>query len=366
MTGDPHADARWMGRALWLAERGLGRTTPNPAVGACVIAPDGTAVGHGSTEPPGGRHAEVVALDAAGARAVGSTLYCTLEPCAHTGRTGPCVDRIIAAGVRRVVAAVEDPHPRVRGGGFARLRAAGIDVSVGVGRREAVRLNLPFFTVHLEGRPMVIAKTATSLDARVAAAPGQRTPLTSAPALRRVQLTRAQVDGVAVGSGTLLADDPRLDVRDVYRERPLVRAVFDRRLRTPPGARLLATGESGPVVILTSEMAARESPSSVDALAAAGARVLTAPDPSFTSLLRCLLAFDVQSVLLEGGPAIQAAAFREGVVDMVQAWVAPVWLGEAGVPGADELLRALPALAEARVETHGPDALIEGYVHRID
>lgn len=366
MTGVPPADARWMGQALWLAERGLGRTTPNPAVGALVIAAGGVVVGHGSTEPAGGRHAEIVALDAAGARANGSTLYCTLEPCAHTGRTGPCVDRIIAAGVRRVVAAVEDPDPRVRGGGFARLRAAGLDVSVGAGRREAVRLNLPFFTVHLKGRPMVVAKTATSLDGRVASEPGRRTSLTSPPALRRAQFTRARMDAVAVGSATLLVDDPRLDVRDLYRERPLVRAVFDRSLRTPPSARLLSTCGAGPVVVLTSDAAARRSPAAVEALTGAGATVLTEPEPSVTGFLRRLLAFDVQSVLLEGGPALQAAAFHEGVVDIVQAWVAPVWLGEAGVPGADALLRALPALSEARVEMHGPDALIEGYVHRID
>lgn len=366
MTGDPHADARWMGQALWIAERGLGRTTPNPAVGALVVTADGVVIGHGSTEPAGGRHAEIVALDAAGPRASGSTLYCTLEPCAHTGRTGPCVDRIIAAGVRRVVAAVQDPHPRVRGGGFLRLREAGVEVSVGVGRREAVRLNLPFFTVHLEGRPMVVAKTATSLDGRVASAPGRRTPLTSPQALRRVQFTRAGVDAVAVGSETLLVDDPRLDVRDLYRERPLVRAVFDRRLRTPPTARLLSTCAAGPVVVLTSEAAARQSPAAVAALTRAGATVVTELEPTVTSFLRRLLAFDVQSVLLEGGPALQASAFREGVVDMVQTWVVPTWLGEAGVPGADALLRALPALSEARVEMHGPDALIEGYVHGIN
>lgn len=367
MTGDPHAaDARWMGQALWIAERGLGRTTPNPSVGALVIAAGEVAVGHGSTEPAGGRHAEIVALDTAGTRAFGSTLYCTLEPCAHTGRTGPCVDRIIAAGVRRVVAAVEDPHPRVRGGGFLRLREAGVEVLVGVGRREAVRLNLPFFTVHLEGRPMVMVKAATSLDGRVASAPGRRTPLTSAPALRVAQFTRARMDAVAVGSETLLVDDPRLDVRDLYRERPLLRAVFDRRLRTPPSARLLSTCDAGPVVILTSEAAARQSPAAVAALTRAGATVLTEPEPTVARFLRRLLAFDVQSVLLDGGPALHASAFREGVVDMVQAWVAPAWLGETGVPGADNLLRALPALFEARVEMHGPDALIEGYVHRLD
>lgn len=359
------ADQDYMARALALAERGLGRTTPNPAVGACVVAA-GVVVGHGSTEPPGQRHAEIVALDAAGDQARGATLYCTLEPCAHTGRTGPCADRIIAAGVTRVVAAVEDPDPRVRGRGFERLRAAGVAVDVGVRAVEARRLNLPFFTVHEQGRPMVIAKVAMSHDACVAAAPGIRTALTSAPANQRVQRTRARVDAVAVGSGTLLADDPRLDVRDVFRERPLVRAIFDRRLRTPPSSRIFDTRAAGPVLILTSAAAAAGQPDAVAALEARGGTVVAEAEPTLTHLLRRLVAFDVHAVLLEGGSALHAGAFREGVVDVVQAYVTPAELGPGGLRVAEELLQALPRLYEARTETVGPDTVIEGYVHGID
>ena len=359
------ADHEFMARALALAERGLGRTTPNPAVGACIVA-EGVVVGHGSTEPPGQRHAEIVALDAAGGRARGATLYCTLEPCAHTGRTGPCVDRIIAAAITRVVAAVEDPDPRVRGRGFDRLRHAGLTVEVGVGGAEAVRVNLPFFTVHGKGRPMVIAKVAASLDGCVAAAPGMRTALTSEAANRRVQRTREQVDAVAVGSGTLLADDPRLDVRELYRARPLVRAVFDRRLRTPADARIFTTLDAGPVVILTSAAAVARHPEVAEALTARGAVVVPDADPTFPNLLRRLLAFDVHAVLLEGGPVLHGAAFAADAVDIVQAYVAPISVGPGGVRASAALLQSLPALVGARVEAWGPDAVIEGYVHRID
>lgn len=359
------ADHHFMARALALAERGIGRTTPNPAVGACVVAGD-VVVGHGSTEPPGQRHAEIVALDAAGDQARGATLYCTLEPCAHTGRTGPCVDRIIAAGVSRVVAAVEDPDPRVRGRGFQTLREAGIRVDVGVSAADATRLNLPFFTVHQQGRPMVIAKVAMSRDECVAAAPGVRTALTSAPANQRAQRVRARVDAVAVGSGTLLADDPRLDVRDVYRERPLVRAIFDRRLRTPPTASVFDTRAAGPIVVLTSAEAVAGRPEAVAALTARGGTVVSDPVPTVRNLLTRLLAFDVHSVLLEGGPALHAAAFGESVVDLVHAYITPVELGAGGLRAADALLKALPGLSRVTTETVGPDTVIEGYVHGID
>src|SRR5688572_30830313 len=166
-----------MRRALFLAERGVGRTTPNPVVGACVVTDAGVVAGQGSHERAGGPHAEVFALDAAGDRARGATMYCTLEPCAHTGRTGPCTERILAAGIERVVAAMEDPDPRVQGRGFARLRAHGVLVEVGVERLAAERLNQPYLTAMAEGRPFVILKAATSLDGRIAAVPGTRTPL---------------------------------------------------------------------------------------------------------------------------------------------------------------------------------------------
>jgi diaminohydroxyphosphoribosylaminopyrimidine deaminase/5-amino-6-(5-phosphoribosylamino)uracil reductase len=357
------SDQDWMARALVLAERGVGRTTPNPAVGACVVDADGVLVGHGSTERAGGRHAEVVALDEAGAAARGGTLYCTLEPCAHTGRTGPCTERIVAAGIRRVVAAVQDPDPRVRGRGFARLREAGVVVDVGVGHEPAIRLNQPFFTAVTLGRPFVIAKAATSLDGCVASAPGVRTPITSAPANLRTQHLRARVDAVAVGSGTVLTDDPRLTVREVFRERPLARIVFDRRLRTPPTARLFSTLSAGPVIIVTLPEAALGP--RAEALTAAGAMILTEAVPTLRAALERLVPLEIQSVLLEGGPSVHAAAWQEGVVDYVQAFIGPQAFGPGGLAVAPAFAASLPSLVEPCVEFCGPDVSIEGYVHRI-
>src|SRR3954469_18422446 len=245
-----------MARALALAERGRGRTSPNPMVGAVVIDRDGVVVGSGFHEAVGGPHAEVHALAEAGPRARGATLYCTLEPCCHQGRTGPCVSKIVDAGVARVVAAVEDPNPAVRGRGFAFLRERGVRVEVGLGAEQAVTLNQPFFTLMREGRPFVILKAATSTDGRIAEAPGVRTPLTSSAANRHAQRVRAEVDAIAVGSGTILIDDPELTARGAFRDRPLTRVIFDRRLRTPAQARVLSTPEAGPVIIVTTAGAA--------------------------------------------------------------------------------------------------------------
>jgi len=352
-----------MRRALEHARRGLGRTTPNPVVGACVVSSDGVVVGQGSHERAGEPHAEVHALDEAGDAARGATLYCTLEPCVHLGRTGPCTDRIIAAGVRRVVAAMEDPFPQVSGRGFAALRAHGIQVDVGLCADEAARLNQPFLTTVREGRPFVIAKTAVSLDGHVAAAPGQRTRLTSAAALRHAQYQRAIVDAIAVGSETVLVDDPLLTTRDVFRERPMARVVFDRRLRVPPDARLFSTVPDGPVIILTSLEAMERSQAAVDALEERGATVVGSGG-GVREALQALTVRDIQSVLVEGGAALQAALWDAGVVDYVQVYVAPVWLGASGVPMFAGRDVTTAALIERRVELLGPDVLIEGYVHR--
>jgi diaminohydroxyphosphoribosylaminopyrimidine deaminase/5-amino-6-(5-phosphoribosylamino)uracil reductase len=333
-------DARWMRRALEHARRGLGRTTPNPLVGACIVNDQAVVVGDGAHERAGEPHAEVHALNEAGSSARNATLYCTLEPCVHTGRTGPCTERIIAAGIRRVVAAMEDPFPLVAGKGIAALRAAGIDVEVGVERAAAVRLNQPFLTSVLKGRPFVIMKAATSLDGRVAGAPGVRTQLTSEAARRHAQQVRAQVDAIAVGSETILVDDPLLNARDVYRERPLTRVIFDRRGRVPRTARVFSTVESGPVIIMrTMEIG---------------------------EALRELGHQGVQSVLVEGGPALHAAAWDAGVVDYVQLYVAPISLGENGVRWLDGRRFSSMALFHRKVDMLGPDVLIEGYVHRPD
>jgi len=358
------ADTAWMRRALRLAERGLGRTTPNPVVGACVVTDEGVIVGHGAHLRAGEPHAEVHALNEAGELARGATLYCTLEPCAHKGRTGPCTERIIAAGIRRVVGAIEDPNPHVRGGGFAVLREHGIEVHVGVCRDEAARLNQPFFVTVREGRPFVILKAATSLDGRLAAAAGQRTALTSEPANRRSQYLRAWVDAVAVGSETVLVDDPVLMAREVYRERPLARVIFDRRLRTPATARVFSTLLAGPVIILTTHRALAAERRRAAALEAAGAILLAADDRGLTPRLRTLVSQNIQSVLLEGGAAVHGSAWDEGVVDFVQLYVTPHVLGPGGVPFLEGRAFSATSLVDARVEALGPDVVIEGYVHR--
>lgn len=353
-----------MRRALAQARRGLGRTTPNPLVGACVVTDEGVVVGDGAHQRAGQPHAEVLALEQAGERARGATLYCTLEPCAHTGRTGPCTERIAASGIRRVVAAMEDPFPQVRGRGFAQLRSRGIAVDVGVEHRAARLLNLPFFTFVREGRPFVILKAATSLDGQLAAAPGQRTQLTSAAADRHAQYYRAQVDAIAVGSETLLVDDPLLTAREIFRERPLVRVVFDRRLRTPPTARLFSTISAGPVIILTSSECLRRHPGQARLLEAAGATLVAVDSPALAASVRALAQFDVQSVVIEGGAEVHQAAWDEGVVDYVQLYLAPTLIGPKGVPFLQGRPLSPSSLIDARVVPLGPDVLIEGYVHR--
>lgn len=355
------SDADYMARALFHAGRGRGRTSPNPVVGAVVVSPDGVVVGQGYHHRAGEPHAEVHALEMAGSRARGATLYCTLEPCSHTGRTGPCVPRIADAGIVRVVAAVQDPNPLVSGRGFAYLQARGIRVDVGLGDRPALLLNQPFFTTIREGRPFVILKAAISADGCLAAAAGARTWLTSAEANRHAHRVRAEVDAIAVGVGTVLADDPLLTARGSYRELPLTRVVFDRSLRTPPEARLLSTRGSGPVIIITTaESAARREVCA--RLEARGAEVVVS-DGTVQGGLAVLAARGITSVLLEGGAGLHAAAWDEGVVDLLRLYVTPHVLGP-------EALRFLPGrrvppalLAERRVEPLGPDVLIEGYVH---
>jgi len=357
-------DEQFMARALFHAARGSGRTSPNPLVGAVVVSSDGVVVGQGFHERAGEPHAEVHALTEAGARARGATLYSTLEPCCHHGRTGPCVSRIVDAGVARVVAAVEDPNPAVRGRGFAFLRANGVAVDVGVGADDAVALNRPFFTLMREGRPFVILKAATSLDGRIASAPGCRTPLTSEESNRHAHRVRAEVDAIAVGSNTLLVDDPALTARGAFRERPLVRVVFDRRLRTPPTARILSTLDDGPVIIITAAEAAARA-GLRGPLEARGAHIEVARNDSFRAALELLADHAIGSVLLEGGATVHAAAWHEALVDFVRLYVTPRALGPNGVPLLGGRPFSSADLGGRRVTPLGPDVLVEGYVHRI-
>lgn len=355
-------DVDFMARALQLAERGRGRTSPNPLVGAVVVSPEGVVVGQGYHERAGEAHAEVNAIEAAGVAARGATLYCTLEPCSHVGRTGPCTQRIVASGITRVVASVQDPNPLVSGRGFEYLRAHGVHVEIGLAADQAIRLNRPFFTFVRHQRPFVIMKAAVSLDGRVAAAPGERTQVTSDESRRHAHIVRAEVDAIGVGSSTVLVDDPELTVRGVHRERPLTRVVFDRRLRTPPSARVFSTLSQGPVIILTSARSVAEAPEQARALADVGATLTKLHSSDVTAALRQLGSHQIMSLVLEGGPTLHAAVWQAGVVDCVHLYVAPITLGPAGVNWLPSEI--LSTLVDTREQQLGVDTFTEGYVHR--
>jgi diaminohydroxyphosphoribosylaminopyrimidine deaminase/5-amino-6-(5-phosphoribosylamino)uracil reductase len=291
-----------MARARELAWGVLGSTSPNPAVGAVILDRNGDPVGEGATRTPGGPHAEVVALQQAGDRARGGTAVVTLEPCAHTGRTGPCVDALLAAGISRVVVAVPEPT-ELAGGGAARLRAAGVDVELGVEQAEAEDGALAaWLTGVRRQRPFVVWKTAATLDGRVAAADGTSRWITDEQARAAVHRLRATCDAVVVGSGTVLTDDPQLTVRDEQGRdvaRQPLRVVVDRRGRVPESARVLDD--------------------------AAPTHVSAAASPA--ELLAELFGRDVRRVLLEGGPTLAAAFLRDGLVDEVLVHLAPTLLG---------------------------------------
>jgi diaminohydroxyphosphoribosylaminopyrimidine deaminase / 5-amino-6-(5-phosphoribosylamino)uracil reductase len=351
-----------MRRALGLAARGRGGVSPNPMVGATIVAPDGTIVGDGWHRRAGGPHAEVHALEEAGSRARGATLLCTLEPCCHRGRTGPCVERIVAAGIAKVVAATADPNPRVNGAGFRFLEEHGVRVTVGVGAARARRLNAAFFTWVTEGRPWVVMKAAASLDGYVSAAPGMRTELSGRESRLHAQRLRAELDAIAIGSGTVLTDDPILTVRDLHRARPLTRVLFDRSLRTPVRARILDTLEHGPVWVVTTPAGCARP--EARALEARGAQ-LVAVDGGTADAFRELGRRGLTSLLLEGGPTLHAAAWEAGMIDHVVLYVAPRALG-TGVPLADGRGFAVPLLEDRVVRQCGPDVIMGGYVHGLD
>jgi diaminohydroxyphosphoribosylaminopyrimidine deaminase/5-amino-6-(5-phosphoribosylamino)uracil reductase len=357
-------DASYMSRALALAERGRGSTSPNPLVGAVVVDAEGVVVGQGAHEYVGGPHAEVYALGEAGNRARGATLYCTLEPCSHVGRTGPCAPKVVEAGIARAVLASEDPNPLVSGAGVAYLRSHGVSVITGVLRDAALDLNRPFFSVMRRGRPFVTLKVALSRDGRMAAAPGVRTVLTGASANRLIHRDRAEVDAIAIGSGTILADDPLLTARGAFRRRPLTRLVFDSRLRTPPSAKLLSTLSAGPVIIVCTHSSASSAAHRATALQEAGAELLPVPDGrGLQGALEGLTARGLSSVTVEGGAALHRAFWDAGLVDRVQIFRTPHILGHHGLEWP--LLSLVPAAVEdASTMALGDDVLMEGYVHR--
>jgi diaminohydroxyphosphoribosylaminopyrimidine deaminase / 5-amino-6-(5-phosphoribosylamino)uracil reductase len=339
------SDAIWMRRAIRLAERGRGLASPNPPVGAVVVR-DGKAIGQGFHRGPGTAHAEVVALDAATEAARGATLYVTLEPCTHEGRTGPCAPRVISSGVARVVVGTTDPNPAVDGRGITAIRAAGIEVDLGVLASDTERLVASFTKFIRTGRPFVTAKIAVSLDGRAAAADGSSQWITGPTARRDAHRLRAASGAVLVGIGTVLRDDPKLTVRlRAYRGRQPIRVVVDSSGRTPAGAAVLSS--QAPTLIATTDKATEET---IEALRSRGAEVMRFSSRDgrvdLALALDALGKRDIVDVLVEGGPTVIGDAVERSLVDRYVFYVAPMLLGSGG-PGAIAALLA-PTISDAR------------------
>jgi diaminohydroxyphosphoribosylaminopyrimidine deaminase/5-amino-6-(5-phosphoribosylamino)uracil reductase len=333
------ADARYMAAACALARRGLGRVWPNPAVGCIILDVDGRVAGRGWTRPGGRPHAETEALLAAGPRARGGTAYVTLEPCSHHGETPPCADALVKAGIKRVVAPLSDPDPRVMGAGFRRLREAGIDVVEGVGRRDAEAINEGFFRRVRYGRPFVALKTATTLDGRIATAAGESQWITGEPARARGHLLRAQFDAIMVGIGTAAADNPSLTCRlPGLENRSPVRIVVDGRRRLPLTSRLVATARQQPTWLVTLE---GNHDARLQAFRGAGVELFeVSPDqtgqPNLRIVMTQLAERGLTRVLVEGGGHLTAALLRDQLIDRIY------WFRSAGIIGGDGMAVAAP------------------------
>jgi diaminohydroxyphosphoribosylaminopyrimidine deaminase/5-amino-6-(5-phosphoribosylamino)uracil reductase len=337
---DAADDGLYMSRALELAARGLYTTDPNPRVG-CVLVRDGQVLGEGWHERAGEPHAEVLALRAAAGEVRGATAYVTLEPCSHTGRTPPCADALIAAGIGRVVCATTDPNPKVSGSGLQRLRAAGIAVELGLHESAARELNIGFMSRFERGRPYVRLKMAMSLDARTAPAGGGQRWISGAAARADVQVWRARSSAVLTGAGTVRVDDPRLDVRLDYGSwiRQPLRVVLDPQRSCPPGARVFA---AGPALILAAPHAARDG-------VPPGVEIATLPLATdgldLSAVLELLAQRQINELLVECGARLAASFLRAGLVDELILYVAPLWLGADAAPLASLDARSAALLA---------------------
>ena len=369
-------DEQFMRRALDLARAGVGLVSPNPLVGAVVVDAAGNEAGAGTHTYDGIKHAEVLALEQAGLRARGGTLYINLEPCSHQGRTGPCADAVVAAGIQRVVCSVQDPNPQVSGQGFARLRAAGISVEVGRLEAEAKKLNEAFAKFIRHGIPLVTLKAAMTLDGKIAPPPsGSRSPevaaggstggwITGEIARQHVQLLRHEHDAIMAGVGTVIADDPLLTDRSGRpRRRPLLRVLLDSWLRLPETSRLVKTVQQD-VLVFYSE-ADENRKREIEKLGICLEQIPSVePDgrPNLVEVMRHLAKHNITSVLIEGGAKVNWTALSSGVVDKLFLFYAPKILGEGAVPfaagGSHKMLEA------RRLELHqfGEDFAVEGYL----
>ncbi len=368
MPADLSEHERWMALALKLARRGRGKVEPNPMVGAVVVK-NGRLVGEGYHQRFGGPHAEPNALRDAGPRARGATVYVSLEPCAHYGKTPPCADALIAAGVARVVFAVRDPFPQTNGAGARKLREAGVEVVEGVLEEQAARLNAAFFKWVRTGRPYVTLKWAMTLDGKIAARFGDSKWITGEAARRYAHRLRAWNQAVLVGVGTVLQDDPLLTCR-LARGRDPLRIVLDSRLRTPPSSQLARTAKETPLLLAATRAAAK---SRREALERAGAEVLIVRTRrgrvDLEALLDELGRRGISTLLVEGGAETHAAFFDAGLADRVAAFIAPKLIAGADAPspiagrGAARMAGAL-ALENPACRKLGDDWLIEGDLAR--
>jgi diaminohydroxyphosphoribosylaminopyrimidine deaminase/5-amino-6-(5-phosphoribosylamino)uracil reductase len=335
------ADQRLMQLALTLGRRGLGRTWPNPAVGAVVVK-DGVIVGRGWTQAGGRPHAEPVALAQAGEAAGDATLYVTLEPCSHFGKSPPCTDAVIAAGIKRVVSAIEDPNPEVAGQGHARLRAAGITVDIGVGAAEAARDHAGHFRRIRDKRPHVILKLAVSSDDKIASAGREPVAISGEVAKARMHLLRAQCDAILVGIGTVLADDPLLTCRLPGMEaRSPIRVVLDPALRISSASRLVHSARATPLWVVTSNLAAAPAATMLGAAGAQLIRIATAstsqPGLDLPAVLHALAERGITRLLVEGGARVATSFVAAGLVDEFWLLRGPNPIGADGVAALDSL-----------------------------
>jgi len=362
-------DEHYMRIALELAAKARGRTSPNPLVGAVVVK-DGIIVGRGYHEKAGTPHAEVHALREAGERARGATIYVTLEPCSHYGRTPPCSEAVIKAGVARCVAAMVDPNPLVAGRGLAQIRQAGIEVASGVLEEEARRLNEVFIKYITTKRPFIVMKSAMTLDGKIATHTGHSRWITGPAARERVHRLRDEYDAIMVGIGTVLADDPALTTRLPEGGRDPVRIILDSQARIPLKARVLTQQSTAPTIIATTVRAPQEK---IRALEEAGARVMVIPEDKGKVDLKLLIdrlgQAGITGILLEGGGQVNGAALEAGIVDKVVWFVAPKLIGGkaspgpvggAGVTTMDQAVK----LSRIRVEQVGEDFMFAGYIDK--
>jgi diaminohydroxyphosphoribosylaminopyrimidine deaminase/5-amino-6-(5-phosphoribosylamino)uracil reductase len=361
-------DIRFMDHALDFARKGVGLASPNPTVG-CVIVHNGEIVGQGFHQYEYRDHAEVVAIKAAGAKAQGATLYVTLEPCDHTGRTGPCTEAIIAAGVQRVVAAMQDPNPATEGRGFERLRSAGIEVVSGVREEDAQRLAEAFARWIRTKKPFVTLKSGLTLDGQLAMEkPGKarqpnRAWVTSEESRAEVHRMRHACDALLTGVGTIIADDPFLTDRSgLERRRRLMRVVLDSKLRIPTGSRIVKTVDDDLIVFTHAKL---DSPKARK-LQNAGVEVVRASTwrgrIDLAAVLTELARREMCGVLLEAGPTLNGAALAGGSVDKVALFFAPKFAGDSGVPLAHFSAAPNLSLQRTRLSQFGPDVCVEGYL----